>query len=322
MKLDSRITVAYDCDMIRRRLGLNSGMAFVSVDPIPGLARFWQSVRRTAWRTRMKSEHYTRCVVLILVLSFIPAIVSASEGPGDTRKSAARLMVKEFSRLRIHKLYVPDFCGGSSHPNPHGAFFAAEFSKLLTETAKNFVVQSRVEAHRFLVQSRLTDCDLIQPEVLSKLSSNFGMDCLLSADRSADKNSYTMDFVLRDLSGKELSRFHYSEPAYPETEGLFPATAAPAGWPYYFAFLDGVGEIRGVYMPNPGSLSRGTSQQNIVVSAVIDTDGKVSDVRIIRGRSVPEIDDAIERIKSWRMVPIKGPDGSAVSVRFPISFYF
>ena len=271
----------------------------------------------------MKSEEQcTRCVVLILVFSFIPAIVSASEGPGETRKSAARLMVKEFSRLRIHKLYVPDFCGGSSDPNPQGAFFAAEFSKLLTETAKSFVVQSRAETHRFLAQSSLTDCDLSHPEVLLKFSSNFGVDCLLSADRSADKNSYTMDFVLRDLSGKELSRFHYSEPAYPETEGLFPATAAPAGWPYYFAFPDGVGEIRGLYMPNPGSLSRRTSQQNIVISAVIDTNGKVGDVRIIRGRSVPEIDDAIERIKSWRMVPVKGPDGSAVSVRFPISFYF
>ena len=171
----------------------------------------------------MKSEEqYTRCVVLILVFSFIPAIVSASEGPGETRKTAARLMVKDFSRLRIHKLYVPDFCGGSSHPNPQGAFFAAEFSKLLTETAKSFVVQSRVEAHRFLAQSSLTDCDLSHPEVLLKFSSNFGVDCLLSADRSADKNSYTMDFVLRDLSGKELSQFHYSEPAYPETEGLFP----------------------------------------------------------------------------------------------------
>ena len=270
----------------------------------------------------MKAEQYTRCVVLILVFGFIPAIVSASEEPGETRKSAARLMVKEFSRLGIHKLYVPDFCGGSSHPNPQGAFFAARFSELLTETAKEFVVQSRVEAHRFLVQSSLTDCDLSQPDVLSKFSSNFGVDSLLSADRSADKNSYTMDFVLRDLSGKELSRFHYSEPDYPGTEGLFPATAAPAGWPYYFAFLDGVGEIRGLNMPNPGSLSRRTSQQNVVVSAVIDANGKVGDVRIIRGRSVPGIDEAIERIKSWRMVPIKGPDGSAISVRFAISFYF
>jgi hypothetical protein len=264
----------------------------------------------------------TRCVVLLLTVSFTSAGARPSEGPKEVRKSAATQMAKEFSRLGFHKLYVPDFCGGSSQPNPRGAFFAAVFSQLLTERAKNFVVESRVEAHRFLVQSHLTDCDLSRLEVLSKFSSNFGVDSVLSADRSADKNSYTMDFVLRDLSGKALSCFHYSEPNEPQTEGLFPATAAPGGWPYYFAALDGVSELRGIDLPNPASLSRRTRLEINVISAVVGTDGKLGEIRIVRGSSVPDIDSGIERIESWRLVPFKGPDGSAVPVRIAISFYF
>jgi TonB family protein len=270
----------------------------------------------------MKSEQCTRCALVILVFILIPAYARCSEEPREIRKSAANQMAKQFSGLGIHKLYVPDFCGGSSHPNPRGAFFAATFSKLLSHNAKKFVIESRVEAHRFLLQGSLTDCDLTRPEVLSKFSSKFGVDSLLSADRSVNKDSYTMDFILTDVSGKELLRFHYSEPNRAETEGLFPAIAAPDGWPYYFAALDGVSELRVVETPNPAAVSRRNRLQEFLISAVVGTDGKLSDIRVVRGRPAAEMDSAIERIKSWRFVPFKGPDGSAVSVRVPIGFYY
>ena len=87
-----------------------------------------------------------------------------------------------------------------------------------------------MDGHRFLQQNNLTDCDLVRPEILSTFSSKFGLDALLSATVSVENSSYTMDFVLRDLAGKELSHSHYSEPYTAGTTSELPVIRTQSRW--------------------------------------------------------------------------------------------
>lgn len=259
--------------------------------------------------------------VLILVLSAIPISVSATENI-EHRKSAAKHMVKEFSSLGVHRIYVPDFCEGPFQPSARGAYFAATFSELLAENQKSFGVLNRIDAHRFLQQNNLTDCDLVRPEILSTFSSQFSVDALLSATLSADKSGDAMDFVLRDLSGKELSRSHYNEPHDAFTEAEFPATASPSGWPFYFAAHDGVSVPKGLFMPNPEIGPANRVSGVVVISALVTSSGRVDQIRIVRSLN-PDIDSAAsDKVKSWRFVPAKSPDGLAVPVRTIFELFF
>jgi TonB family protein len=229
-------------------------------------------------------------------------------------------MAKDLSHLGIHKLYVPDFCDSSSHPEGPGAFFAASFSQLFEEDAKNFAVLSRIEAHRFLLQNHWTDCDLTRSDVLLKFSTVFGVDSLLFGSLSSDINSYSIDFLLRDLSGKPLLRSSYVEHRDPMMEGDFPAAAGPSGWPFYFIHHDGVRAPRCVKCwPQPSFHKAGVTAV-IVVSVFVNTRGEMEQFRLIK-KVDPKLDAAAVRtLKSWRFSPAKGPDGAPVPVRLSFAF--
>jgi TonB family protein len=264
-----------------------------------------------------------RALVIILVFVTIATNASATKNV-ESRKSAAKQMAKELSSLGVKKIYVADFCEGPSQPSARGAFFAATFSDLLAESKKDFVVVSRADGHRFLHDKNLTDCDLVRPEVLSDFSSEFSIDALLSAVLVSDKSSYTMDFDLTNLSGKEVTHFHYTEPHDAETEALFPATASPSGWPFYFAAHDGVTTPKGVYMPFPPypEKLRGRVSGVVLVSALVTANGHIDQVRVVQGLD-PDIDRAaIDKMQSWRFLPAKSSDGSVIPVRTLFELFF
>jgi TonB family protein len=265
-----------------------------------------------------------RRLAFILILFIIPRNVCSTENV-ENQKSTAKQMAKEMSSLGVHRLYVPDFCDGPSRPNARGAFFAATFSELLAQKAKGFAVVSRTDAHRFLQQNNLTDCDLTRPEILAKFSSEFSVDCILSASLLLETYSYSMDFVLRDISGKELFRSHYREPHDAGTEAHFPATASPSGWPFYFSGLDGVSPPKGLYMPSAPYPDNGRAQRVsgvVIISGLVTTNGHIDGIRVVQSLD-PEIDrGAIETMKTWRLLPAKVPDGSPVPVRTTFELFF
>jgi TonB family protein len=264
-----------------------------------------------------------RCLICVLALVAGSANVRAAQDARSHRESEAKHMAKEFSGLGVHRIYVPDFCDSASRPYDRGAFFAATFSELLATKAKKFSIVSRTEVHGFLEQNGLTDCELDREAILSRLSAKFGMDSVLSAKVSEEKDSYLLVFYLRDISGKELSRFSYNEPYYVETQAVFPAPSAASGWPFYFAGLDGVSQPKAEFAPNIDPQKFAPQATGIeVLSVLLSPDGRISQVRLVHSLGSKVDDAAIEKLKLWRLMPAKAPDGSPVPVRIPIVFSF
>ena len=264
-------------------------------------------------------SHLRPCAIVLCFL-----LLSAAARPGtfsaEKRKLAAQRMANDLSRLGIHKLYVADFCDSSSHPEGRGAFFAASFSQLFEDDVKDFAVLSRIEAHRFLLQNHWTDCDLARPDVLLKFSTAFGVDSLLLGSLSSDINSHSIDFLLRDLSGKPLLRSSYTERRDPMIEGDFPAAAAPSGWPFYFVHHDGVRTPRCVKCGPPPSFHKAGVTAVIIVSVLFNTEGKMQQFRLMK-KVDPELDAAAVRtLKSWKFSPAKDSDGKPVPVRLSFAF--
>jgi TonB family protein len=149
---------------------------------------------------------------------------------------------------------------------------------------------------------------------------------MLFANLSVDKDSYSLDFFLRDLSGEELSCSHYSESRYAETEAHFPGIAAPSGWPFYFLLLDGVAAPKCLKCPNPPYPESKRSERvsgMIAVSGLVTTDGKLEQLRLVN-KSDPDLGrSSLETLSTWRLEPDKGPDGTPVPVRtiLQVSFW-
>lgn len=271
----------------------------------------------------MPRPHLIHRCTAILTLVLISSCIARPKDISETRKSTAQQMKKDFSSLGIHKLYVPDFCN-SSNTSGAGALFASVFSHSLTDS-KDFTVLSRVEAHRFLIQNHWTDCDLSNPDILQKFSSAFGIDSILAGSLVSDNESFSINFVLHDLSGKDLYRLRYSEPLQALTVGMLPAVSPASGWPFFLPGFDGVTFPRVIKMTNPPYTDRARTNHvsgSVLISALVTTEGKVEQARVVQ-KVDPEVDKvSLETANTWRFKAATAPDGTPVPVRivFQINF--
>jgi TonB family protein len=251
---------------------------------------------------------------LLLVVLLAPQSTLAAQ-----RDAFAQTLAADLFHMPIHKLYVPDPCDSTSHPIPTSAYFAAAFSELLTDHANHFTVLDRIDAHRFLLQNRWTDCDLERPEILQQFAAKFGIDSLLAATLTPDPDSYALQFMLTSLSGKPLHRATYQEARTPRVDGSFPAAAAPSGWPLYFVGHDGVRNPR-VEKIIPAALHKPGVSGVIIISVYFTTEGKMEQFRYLK-KLDPGLDAAaLATLQSWQFSPAKSADGTAVPVRLSFEF--
>ena len=63
-------------------------------------------------------------------------------------------------------------------------------------------------------------------------------------------------------------------------------------------------------------------QGSVLVSAVITADGRVTDVRVVKGLGLGLDENAVAAVKTWRFRPALGPDGKPATVRQTIEVIF
>jgi TonB family protein len=259
-------------------------------------------------------------VFVACLLTFLGA--GRADDSFKKRRPAARQMSKDLARLALRKVYVPDFVDTSGTRTAVGCFFGASFSKLIGENAKNFAIISRIDVHRYLDKNGWSDSDLSNADVLSKLVSEFRLDGVLSGMISNDQDTYTIDFTVRDVSGKELFRTQYREKIDPVFAANLPAENEVSGGNFYCAGFDGVTIPKCVHCPTPDEKRASTVQGLVKLSVLITAEGKADHIYLLK-KLDPDLDrNAIDRVKSWRFEPSKDPNGSNVAVRIQIEFAY
>lgn len=264
--------------------------------------------------TRLRRQS-VRHVLTALTILLLAAIGAHAQTVNNQRNVAAQEMAKNIAHLGVHTLYLPDACDSNKRPHGPSAYFAGRFSQLLDVNAAGFAVLPRSNVHRFLLDNHWTDCDVVRPEVVEQLASHFGLDAILNTVLSPQNGEASIDFVLSDRSGKELLRSNYVEARNAATVALFPAKTAAAGWPFYFGRIDGVTMPKANQMKPPGTNGISRLSGVVILSAVVTTDGRVEQPRVVQGLR-PDADQAsVDVTKTWRFEPAKAPDGTPVAVR-------
>ncbi len=261
-------------------------------------------------------------ILVFLACVFVSAGSAESEN-GQGRKKFARQLQHDVSLFAVHNVYVPDFVDVSGKQCSAGQFYAASFSKLLTDDAKGFTVIPRVDAHRSLLRSRWTDRDLAKKDALAKLVSEFAPDAILWGTLSAKDGQLTIEIIARDPTAKEIFRESFTE----ETDQfvLDMLQNDGAGPTYYFVTLDGVTFPKCVSCPDPSYTDKARSkrlQGQVILTVLVTAEGKAEKIRILR-KLDPGLDDSsIRTVKGWEFEPAKDADGKSVAVRLPVEVTF
>jgi TonB family protein len=80
-----------------------------------------------------------------------------------------------------------------------------------------------------------------------------------------------------------------------------------------------------VYCPNAeysDDAVKAKYQGAVLVTALISTDGRVLDVRVVKGIGLGLDEKAVATVKTWRFMPAMGPDGRPAAVEQTIELDF
>ncbi len=107
--------------------------------------------------------------------------------------------------------------------------------------------------------------------------------------------------------------------------GLGPGEGGGTGGGLFHAGVNGVGLPSCFYMPNPpySEEARKAKYSGLVlVEAVVNLDGRLTNLRVIKSPGLGLDDNTIQTLKTWRCKPAIGPNGKPVPVIVPFEVNF
>ena len=107
--------------------------------------------------------------------------------------------------------------------------------------------------------------------------------------------------------------------------GLGPGEGGGTGGGIFRAGVNGVGTPSCFYAPSPeySDEARKTKYQGaVVVEGIINLDGRVSNIKVVKGVGMGLDENAIAAVKTWRCKPAVGPSGQPVRTLVPIEVTF
>jgi protein TonB len=107
--------------------------------------------------------------------------------------------------------------------------------------------------------------------------------------------------------------------------GLGPGEGGGTGGGVFRAGVNGVGTPTCFYQPAPeySEEARKTKYQGaVVVEGVINLDGRVTDIKVVKGVGMGLDENAVAAVKTWRCKPASGPSGKPVRTLVPIEVTF
>jgi periplasmic protein TonB len=107
--------------------------------------------------------------------------------------------------------------------------------------------------------------------------------------------------------------------------GLGPGEGGGTGGGMFHAGVNGVGMPSCFYMPSPpySEEARKAKYSGVVmVEAVVNLDGHLSNMRVIKSPGLGLDDNTINTMKTWRCKPVSGPNGKPVPVIVPFEVTF
>jgi TonB family protein len=107
--------------------------------------------------------------------------------------------------------------------------------------------------------------------------------------------------------------------------GLGPGEGGGTGGGIFRAGVNGVGTPSCFYAPSPeySDEARKTKYQGaVVVEGIINLDGRVTNIKVVKGVGMGLDENAIAAVKTWRCKPAVGPSGQPVRTLVPIEVTF
>lgn len=270
-----------------------------------------------------------RMLVFLLVLAAAPR-VSAQQ---TAMESAAVQLAGPIVHSKQHALAVFDFSGPGNKITVLGQKLADDFSAAITKSAGELQVmdRSRIEAKR--KENHYAPEIVLDPLSSEVFAQELGAKAIVIGEMSVGQsNTLNVDLkAYRVDNGKPIQGLRISFPLSEDMAGLLAKKVSAFDLPANLLPELPKGNAPGysppscIYCPRADFSSQALARRVegvIELVAIIEVDGRVTDVAVLKGLPGGLTVQATEAVKKWKLKPATGPDGKPIAVQQIIDFSF
>jgi TonB family protein len=287
------------------------------------------------FRTDCRLPEILNVLLLFLLVSTraLPSAAQQSELDALARQVAQDVAVSSrplFGSPALSKpgssktaLIVTDFGTLHGSASQLGVVLADQFAQAFETQVRDAILLSRDCLHQLVDREGIVADDLRDFFALAWLGKKCGADLVIAGAADDTGNHLVLTIqLLRATDGGRVQQRRTTLEKTPEMVALLaqpPHSAAspPVETGIPKAGEQGIGEPACRICPAPSftdDLNKGMKDKPLVLTfrVVVDQNGEVSDIAVVRGAPYGATDQAIETIRKWKLEPAKNADGRPV----------
>ena len=233
------------------------------------------------------------------------------------------------------KIFVANFALPDGNTSQFGMRLADELSREMASVQSNFQIVDRSIVQDLLIKDSIPQKSINAGVIRAIASSSSARFVVLGTITKIQSDVVQLLADLFEVTDKDWTGYGAAVeiPAPKESNAMVPAEPfgplpvpmfAGSGERLYQTGADGVSLPNCTYMPNPPSSKEAQKLHlngTIIIEAVVNTDGRLDNVRIVRGLPGGLNEQAIATLKTWRCNPARKEDHPvATLVPFEINF--
>jgi len=267
----------------------------------------------------------------LLGLSVFFAALAEAQSRDEAMDAAAAQIGSAISDTKVKSVIVFDFSGPDKKITALGQKLADDFNSALERSASGIKVESRARIANAMRQDQFYLPLENDPASTLCFADDLHVKSLVVGELSIDLENLTAEIsAYRVPDGKPIKGLQITLPLTEEIRGLLakdltnvaPLTDSdtpPRAGTNGYTYASCVQCPRADY--SDAALKR-RIQGIVELVATITADGHVTDIRVLKPLPCGLTQTAIKAVKSWRLLPAKGPDGKPAAVRQMVELTF
>ena len=272
---------------------------------------------------------YLALLALMMTLALVPAC-SAQAMVNPLQDGGTRI-ADGITRAKLKTVIVFDFSGPDNHLTQLGLDLAANFRAVLAKSGPRFRVENAQQVSQRLADHFYAPEVVLYPDWLLAPAQDLGVNGFVSGQLSIAGDKITLDIsAYRCKDGKGVGAVKISWPLSDDLRALsdgnlLEKTRDSDGAPILASGAKGYTMPKCLYCPRAdysGEALRHKYQGVVELMAVVERDGTIGNIRVIKPLPYGLSLEAINAVRKWKLDPALGPDGKPAPVRQIIEVTF
>jgi TonB family protein len=280
-------------------------------------------------RAPRSARHSLAASIFTSFLIVLGAVLPANADSHSPIRALSDGLRKKIADAKSKSLAISDFAAPDGAPSGEGLYFADILYLYLEEQTKRIGITDRDAVSHFLTVHNLALGDLTSKEILNRIGDSLHVDTILcgSVERAAGSLTLTASLMrTADASVIASDKIVIDSDAFYESLRSYPATQTPA----VITQLTEKGVRAPEFLDVPAPQFRGpadssTGDRNnalILLNIVVSGEGRVTNLRVVRGAGPEFADIAWRAIRAWHFKPGVDRNGKTVAVVMPMEVVF